>query len=80
MKIKTKLILGLGSLFGLIIILSISGIFKIHFLSKATENIIVDNYRTLEYTMEMFKSLDKIQEHDKIDTFTNNLTKQQITY
>ena len=78
MKIKTKLILGLGSLFGLIIILSILGILKINSLSKATENILVDNYNTLEYARNMLKALDKIQEDEKaIEIFNDNLTKQQ---
>lgn len=78
MKIKTKLILGLGSLFGLIIILSILGILKINSLSKATENILVDNYRTLEYARNMLKALDKIQEDEKsIGIFEDYLIKQQ---
>ncbi len=78
MKIKTKLILGLGSLFGLIIILSILGILKINTLSKATENILVDNYNSLEYARNMLKTLDKIQEDEKaIETFEDHLEKQQ---
>lgn len=78
MKIKTKLILGLGSLFGLIIILSILGILKINSLSKAAENILVDNYITLEYARNMLKAVDKIQEDEKaIETFEDFLEKQQ---
>jgi NtrC-family two-component system sensor histidine kinase KinB len=78
MKIKTKLILGLGSLFGLIIILSILGILKINTLSKATENILVDNYNSLEYARSMLKTLDEIRDDEKaINTFENHLKKQQ---
>ena len=78
MKIKTKLILGLGSLFSLIIILSLLGILIIHSLSKATKNILVDNYNTLEYASGMLKALDKIQrDHTAIAVFEENLTKQQ---
>ncbi|MBN1822493.1 MAG: HAMP domain-containing protein [Prolixibacteraceae bacterium] len=78
MKIKSKLILGLGALFSLIIFLSILGILKINSLSKATENILVDNYRTLEYARDMLKALDKIHADEKaIDIFKDNLTKQQ---
>lgn len=78
MKIKTKLILGLGSLFGLIIMLSILGILKINSLSKATENILVDNYITLEYARKMLKALDKIQDDEKaIEIFEDHLKKQQ---
>jgi PAS domain S-box-containing protein len=78
MKIKTKLVLGLGSLLGLIIILSVLGILKINSLSKATENILADNYRTLEYARNMLKALDKIQEDEKaFGTFEDYLIKQQ---
>jgi two-component system, NtrC family, sensor histidine kinase KinB len=78
MKIKAKLLLGLGALFGLIIILSILGILKINSMAKATENILVDNYRTLEYARDMLKALDKIQEDEQaIATFEENLKKQQ---
>jgi PAS domain S-box-containing protein len=78
MKIKTKLVLGLGSLFGLIIILSILGILKIKSLASATENILVDNYSTLEYARNMLKALDKIQEDEKsIGIFEDYLVKQQ---
>ncbi|MGV8138815.1 MAG: ATP-binding protein [Mangrovibacterium sp.] len=78
MKIKTKLILGLGSLFGLIIILSILGILKINTLSKATENILVDNYNSLEYARSMLKTLDEIREDEQaIKIFENQLKKQR---
>jgi len=78
MKIKTKLILGLSLLFGLIIILSILGILKINALSRATDNILVDNYSTLEYARDMLKALDKIQEDEKaIENFEDNLKNQQ---
>ncbi len=78
MKIKSKLILGLGALFTLIIFLSILGILKIKSLASATENILVDNYRTLEYARDMLKALDKIQEGEKaIEIFKDNLIKQQ---
>ncbi|MEL7586327.1 MAG: ATP-binding protein [Prolixibacteraceae bacterium] len=78
MKIKTKLILGLGSLFGLIIILNILGILKIKTLSNATDNILVDNYITLEYARNMLKAVDKIREDEKaIEIFEDHLKKQQ---
>jgi PAS domain S-box-containing protein len=78
MKIKTKLILGLGSLFGLIIIMSILGILKINSLSKATENILVDNYKTLEYAKNMLKALDKIQQDpNAVGLFEDHLKMQQ---
>ncbi|MEN6454490.1 MAG: HAMP domain-containing protein, partial [Prolixibacteraceae bacterium] len=78
MKIKTKLILGLGSLFGLIIILSILGILKINTLSKATENILADNYNSLEYARSMLKTLDEIREDEQaIKIFENQLKKQR---
>ena len=61
MKIKTKLFLGLGLLFTLIIIIASMSIFYINALKKDTNNILVANYNTLEYARIMFISLDKLE-------------------
>ncbi|WP_432670992.1 ATP-binding protein [Flavobacterium sp. SM2513] len=61
MKIKTKLFLGLGLLFMLIIIIASMSIFYINALKKDTNNILVANYNTLEYARTMFISLDKLE-------------------
>ena len=63
MKIKTKLFLGLGLLFMLIIIIASMSVFYINALKKDTNNILVANYNTLEYARTMFISLDKFEDN-----------------
>lgn len=59
MKIKTKLTLGVGLLFLLIILLSVVGAKYINELKKDTENILVANYHSLEYSRNMLTSLEE---------------------
>ena len=63
MKIKTKLFVGLGLLFMLIIIIASMSVFYINALKKDTNNILVANYNTLEYARTMFISLDKFEDN-----------------
>lgn len=58
MKIKTKLTLGVGLLFILIILLSLVGTRYINALKNDTENILVANYKSLEYSRNMLSSLE----------------------
>ena len=78
MKIKTKLNLGVGLLFLMIIILSLVGAFYIFSIKKDTENILKANYNTLEYSRNMLLSLDEMNADQKktIVVFETNLTKQ----
>jgi PAS domain S-box-containing protein len=78
MKIKTKLNLGVGLLFLLIIILSLVSAFYIFSIKKDTENILKANYNTLEYSRNMLLSLDEINSNGKkaITTFETNLDQQ----
>ena len=50
MKIKTKLTLGVGLLFFLIVLLVALGVRQLHTLANDTENILVDNYNSLDYS------------------------------
>jgi len=59
MRIKTKLTLGLGLLFTLIILLGGIGAVYIHFLKLDTRNILHDNYNSLLYAKSMLRALDK---------------------
>lgn len=59
MKIKAKLTLGLGLLFIMITLLSLLGASYINALKKDTENILTDNYKTLEYSRNMLMALDE---------------------
>lgn len=60
MKIKTKLTLGVGLLFLLIILLSVIGATQINRLASDTENILVANYHTLDYVRMMSNALDNM--------------------
>lgn len=88
MTIKTKLTLGVGLLFLLIILLSLVGTKYISKLKYDTENILQDNYNTLEYTRNMLGALEdstnksmQIFEANLLDQL-NNITEigeQEIT-
>lgn len=58
MKIKTKLTLGVGLFFILIILLGLVGIWYINALKSDTENILIDNYKSLEYSKNILSSLE----------------------
>ncbi|PKP51453.1 MAG: PAS domain-containing sensor histidine kinase [Bacteroidetes bacterium HGW-Bacteroidetes-1] len=78
MKIKTKLNLGIGFLFTLIILLAFLSIKQINSLSTASENILKDNKETIGYTKNMLKALSEIEEDEEaLNTFEENLLKQK---
>ncbi len=76
MKIKTKLTLGVGLLFLLIIVLGVVSTKYINDMKADTENILVANYNTVEYARNMLEALE-----EKSDTamkkFELNLRKQE---
>lgn len=82
MKIKTKLTLGVGLLFLLIVLLVALGVRQVHVLSNDTKNILVANYNSLDYSRNMLKELDKIENENQsfqhLDSFlklqTRNIT------
>jgi PAS domain S-box-containing protein len=78
MKIKTKLNLGVGLLFLLIIILSVLSTFYIYSIKKDTQNILKANYETLEYSRNMLLALDNVAINKKhsVIIFETNLNKQ----
>jgi len=78
MRIKTKLNLGVGLLFLMIIILSLVSGYSVFLIKADTENILKANYNTLEYSRNMILSLDeiKVSTDSKIDTFKEYLEKQ----
>jgi len=75
-KIKTKLTLGVGLLFILIILLSLVGARYINDLKNDTENILVANYNSLEYSRNMLVSLET-NSNKAEQKFENNLHKQE---
>ncbi|KFF07804.1 ATP-binding protein [Chryseobacterium luteum] len=60
MKLKTKLTLGVGLLFLLIVLLSVIGSVYINKLKSETEKILTANYNSLEFSKNMLLALDKI--------------------
>lgn len=78
MRIKTKLNLGVGSLFLMIMILVLVSAYYIFSIKKDTENILKANYNTLEYSRNMLLALDEITSNpsNAIAVFNENLKKQ----
>lgn len=78
MRIKTKLNLGVGLLFLMIIILSLVSAYYIFLIKKDTENILKANYNTLEYSRNMLLLLDEISANEEktIVVFEANLKNQ----
>ncbi|MBA9073894.1 PAS domain S-box-containing protein [Flavobacterium gossypii] len=61
MRIKTKLRLGVGLLFFMIVLLVALAVRQVHVIADDTENILVANYNSLDYSRNMMKELDKIE-------------------
>lgn len=78
MKIKTKLNLGVGLLFTMILVLTLVSAYYIFSIKKDTEGILKANYNTLEYSRNMLHALDDIKVNDSksIAVFESNLSKQ----
>lgn len=78
MKIKAKLTFGVGLLFILIFALaSISG-WYVHQLKKDTNNILVANYNTLQYSRNMLLALEDLAtDTNAINDFKENLELQK---
>lgn len=82
MKIKSKLRLGLGVLFLMILLLSLVTMRSINLLRADAGNILTDNYQSLEYSRKMLLLLDELPEKaGQLAPFEENLTlqKQNIT-
>ena len=61
MILKTKLSLGLGFLFAIIIALVLFCSYYVQKLSKDSDNILKDNYDSIIYSKNMTSSLDEIK-------------------
>lgn len=78
MKIKLKLTLGVGLLFLLIILLTAVSTWYINALKRDTNNILIANYNTLEYSRNMMLALDEMPNNpEAITQFETNLHKQR---
>lgn len=80
MKLKTKLTLGVGLLFFLIVLLSVIGSVYINKLKSDTEKILTANYSSLEFSKNMLLALDKISTDSAIaikDFRKNNVLQEE---
>lgn len=76
MKLKTKLTLGIGLLFLLLIVLSAVGVRYSYELKSDTDNILVDNYTTIRYMKESLYLLENPNE-SSLKKFNDVLTNQE---
>jgi len=78
MKIKSKLILGIGLLFAMVALLTILSSVFVNKLSGDTKNILVANYNTLDYSRQMLIAVNgSFTANDDKSSFEINLKKQQ---
>lgn len=80
MKLKTKLTLGVGLLFVLIVLLSVIGSVYINKLKSDTEKILNANYNSLEFSQNMLLALDNIKTDSAIaikDFKKNNILQEK---
>lgn len=78
MKIKTKLSIGVGLLFLMILLLSVLSSWYINQLKQDTNNILTANYNTLEYSRNMLLSLEDIPKDPlAVHSFEKHLEKQK---
>ncbi|HAD95957.1 MAG TPA: hypothetical protein DCG19_01060 [Cryomorphaceae bacterium] len=61
MKVKTKITLGLVFLFSVIVVLGIITIHYLNLLTNQNQNLLRENYQSLEYTHELLNSLNDIR-------------------
>ena len=62
MKLRSKLSLGIGILFTLILIQGIQSIRYVRHLSVSSKEILSDNYNSVHYVSEMLRSLDRFSQ------------------
>lgn len=78
MKLKTKLTVGIGFLFIVILVFGILGITSIYKLSNDTNKILTNNYETLVYNNNMLKALEELPGNKTAYTeFEKNLANQE---
>ncbi len=71
--------MGVGLLLALIILLAVMGITQIMSLANASEQVLVANYNSLDYSRNMLKILDEIPvERNALEKFEQHLAEQEI--
>ncbi len=77
MKIKVKLSLGIGLLFVMITLLTVLSILFISRLAGDSENVLANNYKSIDYCRQMMIALNEGITPEGQIIFKKNLTKQQ---
>ena len=78
MRIKTKLVAGIGLLFVMIVAMGILSVGYIGRMSRDTQNILADNYNSLAHARTMLFALDSLPESDAARrVFEEGLARQQ---
>lgn len=78
MRLKTKLTLGIGFLFLVIVVFGVLGIISIHRLKNDADRVLKNNYETLVYNNNMLKSLEHLSSDSlALRLFENNLVLQE---
>lgn len=74
-KLKSKILAGLIFLLSVILIISITGIISIYYLSEDSKAILKDNYASVGYTSNMISSLDNIFDSFVSSSGTDSIAK-----
>lgn len=78
MRLKTKLTLGIGFLFFVIVVFGIFGLLSIHRLKNDADKVLKNNYETLVYNNNMLKALEHLRSDSlALRLFENNLVLQE---
>ncbi len=74
LTLKSKIALGVVFLFALLLLMGGTGLFFLHKTTSEQQDILKDNYETIEYTRNMLQALDS---SDGIAFFERNLSQQE---
>ncbi len=77
MNVKTKIRAGLVFLLAIIILLACAGSYYVNKLADESEDILKDNYNTLQYTKKMIEALDNPAQATSLRQFEENLVLQE---
>lgn len=77
LRLKTKLSIGLGFLFLVILVFGILGIYNINRLSTDADRVIRNNHESLVYCNAMLEALESMPAKEAILKFEDNLSRQE---
>ncbi|HCY76041.1 MAG TPA: hypothetical protein DHV28_08980 [Ignavibacteriales bacterium] len=79
-KLKTKILFGLFFLLFVILLLSLTGILSIYYLSQDSEAIIKDNNASVEYSINMINALEDIYNNQLFLIFNKTHDSTEVDY